>query len=368
MRVNICMNKTHGGNIWKIAKENSFKPEDIIDFSASINPLGLSPDARRRMMESVSILGHYPEPCADMIRHGLAKFHNLSSENIIAGNGSTEFIHLIPQIFRPKRAIIVEPAFSEYRNALELCGCEIKDFMAHEDEGFIPDVKRLYSAVRAGCDMVYLCNPANPTGVLLQKKDVVEMAKECSRSSAVLVVDEAFMDFAENESVKREAAHLDNLIVIRSMTKFFGMAGLRLGYIISNKKLVKRFEDFKPPWSVNTLAIIAGIESLQDADFIMATTRWFEEEREFLYNGLNAIAGLKAYPSSANYFLVKILQKDISSATLQAALLNEGILIRDCSLFPGMDSTFFRVAVRRREENRTFIDAIKKLLDINCLT
>src|SRR3989338_8454161 len=310
MRVNICMNKTHGGNIWKIAKENSFKPEDIIDFSASINPLGLSPDARRRMMESVSILGHYLEPC----------------------------------------------------------GCEIKGFMSHEDEGFIPDVKRLYSAVRAGCDMVYICNPANPTGVLLQRRDIVEMAKECSRSSAVLVVDEAFMDFAEDESVKREAAHLDNLIVIRSMTKFFGMAGLRLGYIISNKRLIKRFEDFKPPWSVNTLAIIAGIESLQDTDFIMATTRWFEEEREFLYNGLNAIAGLKAYPSSANYFLVKILQKDISSATLQAALLSEGILIRDCSLFPGMDSTFFRVAVRRREENRTFIDAIKKLLDINCLT
>src|SRR3989304_963265 len=245
MRVNIFMDKTHGGNIWKVASDSGIRPGDIIDFSASINPLGLSPDARRRMMESVSILGHYPEPCADMIRQGLARFHNLSSENIIAGNGSTEFIHLLPQIFRPKRAIIVEPAFSEYRNALELCGCEIKGFLSHEDK----------------------------------------------------------------------------LIVIRSMTKFFGMAGLRLGYIISNKRLIKRFEDFKPPWSVNTLAIIAGIESLQDTDFIMETTRWFEEEREFLYNGLNAIAGLKAYPSSANYFLVKILQKDISSATLQAALL-----------------------------------------------
>lgn len=355
------MNKTHGGNIWHIARANGLKPEDIIDFSASINPLGLSPMAEAAIKNAVPILGHYPEPGAEAIRSDLALYHNLPEENMLAGNGSTEFIYLLPQIFRPKKAIIVEPAFSEYRNSLESIGCEVKSFNAKEDEGFIPDIKRLRRAIEKGCDFVYLCNPANPTGVLLTRKDVIEIAEDCRRCNAMLIVDEAFMDFIEQESVKRDAALSDNIIVIRSMTKFFSMAGLRLGYIIANQRLIKRFEAARPPWSVNTLAILAGIEGLKDMAYIKKTREWLIKELPFLEQGFNALAFLKAYPSRANYMLIKILLDGITAGYLQEGLLKRGMLIRECSSFEGLNHSFFRVAAKKRSENVSLLNAMNNI-------
>ncbi len=355
------MNKTHGGNIWKIAKESGLKPEDILDFSASINPLGLSPRTAAAIKNAMLLLDHYPEPGAESIRAELSLSHNLPEENILVGNGSTEFIYLLPQVFRPQKAVIAEPGFSEYRNSLASFGCEVVDFHAREDEGFFPDIKRLCSIIKEDCDVVYLCNPANPTGVLLSKNDILKIAGECRRCGVMLIVDEAFMDFVEEESVKKDAILMDNLIVIRSMTKFFSMAGLRLGYIIANKRVIKRLERFKPPWSVNTLSILAGIESLRDSAYIKNTKEWLKEERPFLFEGLNAVPFLKAYPNRVNYLLVKIVAGNITAKDIQEDLLKSGILIRECSTFIGLDGTFFRVAVKKREENRLFLNAINMI-------
>ena len=355
------MNKTHGGNIWKIAKENGLQPEDIIDFSASINPLGLSPKAGKAIKDTVPLLRHYPEPGADTLRAELAFYHNLPEENIIVGNGSTEFIYLIPRVFKPKKALIVEPAFSEYRNSLKSSGCGIEDFLTSEDEDFAPDIERLCSAMGKGCNLVYLGNPANPTGVLLSRKDILKIAAECLGYGAMLIVDEAFVDFVEEKSVKNDAILFDNLIVLRSMTKFFGMAGLRLGYMVAHKEIIKRFKDVVPPWSVNTLAIVAGIESLKDAEYIKKTREWLQYERPFLAQGMNAIPLLKPYPSRANYMLVKILMDDITAKDMQKRLLKSSIFIRDCNSFTGFCNNFFRVAVKRRDENILLLDAINHI-------
>ncbi|MBI5047720.1 MAG: threonine-phosphate decarboxylase [Deltaproteobacteria bacterium] len=356
------MNKTHGGNIWKIAKESGLKPENILDFSASINPLGLSQKAEMAIKDVISLLGHYPEPGAEAMRAELASYHNLPEENILAGNGSTEFIYLLPQIFRPKKTVVVEPSFSEYRNSLESFSCGITSFNTKEDEGFVPDMTSLYSIIENGYDLVYLCNPANPSGVLLSRKDVLDVAGKCLKFGTILVVDEAFVDFVEEESVKRDAIIMDNLIVIRSMTKFFSMAGLRLGYIIANQRLIKRFEAVKPPWSANTLAILAGIESLKDVKYIKMTREWLQHEMPLFIKGFNNISFLKVYPSRINYILVKILLHGITAKYMQEELLKSGIFIRDCSSFAGLDSSFFRVAVRKREENKVLLDAVTSML------
>src|SRR3989338_2317298 len=247
------MNKTHGGNIWKIAKENELRPEDIVDFSASINPLGLSPKAEAAIKNAISFLGHYPEPGAEAIIHELASFHNLPEENILAGNGSSQFIYLIPQIFQPKKALLVEPCFSEYRNSLAN-SCAIDSFLCKEDNGFLPDIDKVFAEIKNGYDIIYLGNPANPAGAIINKKTILDIAEECKKYKTTLIIDEAFIDFAEEDSVKREAVLFDNLIVIRSMTKFFAMPGLRLGYIIAHDKIISEFKDIMPPWSVNTLA------------------------------------------------------------------------------------------------------------------
>ena len=358
------MNKTHGGNIWKIAKENELRPEDIVDFSASINPLGLSPKAEAAIKNAISLLGHYPEPGAEAIIHELASFHNLPEENILAGNGSSQFIYLIPQIFQPKKALLVEPCFSEYRNSLAN-SCAIDSFLCREDNGFLPPIDsiggKLFDEIKKGYDIVYMGNPANPTGALISKKTILGIAAECKKYKTILIIDEAFIDFVEEDSVKQEAVLFDNLIVIRSMTKFFAMPGLRLGYIIAHDRIISKFNNIMPPWSVNTLAIAAGIESLRDKDYITKTREWLASDMPCFMEGLKTVPYVKTYPTKVNYMLVKILFNDIIAADIQKQLLKNGILIRDCGDFIGLGSSFFRLAVREKEENRLLIDCINKM-------
>ncbi|MBI5328933.1 MAG: threonine-phosphate decarboxylase [Deltaproteobacteria bacterium] len=354
------MNKIHGGNIWKIAKENGLRPDDILDFSASINPLGLSPKAEAAIKNSIPLLRHYPEPDADALRAELASYHNLPEENILAGNGSSQFIYLIPQILQPKRALLIEPCFSEYRNSLAN-GCAIDSFICREDKVFLPDTDKLFAVLKTGYDIIYLGNPANPTGALISKKTILDIAGECRKYGTILIVDEAFIDFVEEESVKTAVEGYDNLIILRSMTKFFAMPGLRLGYIIAHDDIIMRFTDFMPPWSVNTIAVAAGIEGLRDRDYIKKTRERLISEMPFLMQGLCAIPYLKTYPSKVNYLFVKILFPAILTADIQRQLLKDGLLIRDCADFIGLDGSFFRVAVRKKQENRLLIDCISRL-------
>lgn len=354
------MNKTHGGNIWKIAKENGLRLKDIIDFSASINPLGISPNAEAAIKNAVSILGHYPEPGAEAIIHEMASFHNLPPENILAGNGSSQFIYLIPQIFKPQKALLVEPCFSEYRSSLAN-SCAINSFICSEENDFLPDIDKLFAEIKNGYDIIYLGNPANPAGAIINKKTILDIAAECKKYKTTLIIDEAFIDFVEEDSVKREAVLFDNLILIRSMTKFFAMPGLRLGYIIAHDKIINEFKDIMPPWSVNTLAILAGVESLRDKDYIRKTREWLASDMPCLMEGLKAVPYIKTYPTKVNYMLVKILFNDITATDIRKQLLKEGILIRDCGDFIGLDSSFFRVAVRKKEENRLLIDCINSM-------
>ena len=351
------MNKTHGGNIWKVSKEAGLSHQDIIDFSASINPLGMSPKAVSALKDSHKIIPSYPEPSANDTIDGLSRFHNIPKENILAGNGSTEFIYLIPQVFKPKKALIIEPCFSEYRNSLEIYGCKIESFIAGKETDFLPDIDELCKRLKNNYNIVYLGNPANPSGALFKRDDILKIACECQKYSTVLVVDEAFIDFVEDESFKNNAVTMDNLIVLRSMTKFFAMAGLRFGYLISSKKIVEKVKTFQPPWSVNTLAQIAAIESLKDKNHIESTKKWFTSEPKFLFEGLKSINGLKPYPSKANYFVVGITQEGITSKMICDTLLKDSILIRDCSSF-GLGDKFFRAAVKNRRENILLLEKL----------
>ncbi len=352
----------HGGNIWDIAKLYGKRPEEIIDLSASINPISMSPMAKEAIAAAIKLLGCYPEPKATTIRKELASFHGLSIKNILVGNGSTEFIYLIPRIFRSKKALIIEPSFSEYRTSLQLSDCDISSFIVYDEDGFSPNFTKLFTTLKSGYDILYLGNPANPTGVLLDKKTILTLACECEKYGTTLIIDEAFMDFTEGYSLKKEAVDLKNIVILRSMTKFFSMAGLRLGYIVADKKTIELFDRYIPPWSVNTLAIVAGVESLRDNNRTEQTRRHLTSESLFLFQGLRDIPYLYAYPSAANYILVKILLEDISAFHLQSHLLKKGILIRDCTSFIGLNSSFFRIAIKEREENGLFLDMLRQFM------
>lgn len=355
------LNHTHGGNISEIARRYGLKPEDIIDFSASINPLGMSRKAERAIVNRLDAVLHYPEQFAGSLVSEIGKFHDIPESCIMAGNGSTELIYLIPRVFRPKKALIIIPTFSEYRNALELVGCQTDRFPLPEENGFRPEAGQLLNVLEKRYDIMYICNPGNPTGTLIPKRDILEIADKVLKYGTLCIVDEAFIDFAEEESVKKTAIERQNLMVLRSMTKFFGIPGMRVGFAVSSKENIDRMMAYKEPWSVNALGSIAAVESLKDAEYIEESRMYIAKERDSLFSGLADIEWLSPFPSVANYILVRIDREDLDADRLFGILAKEGILIRSCTSFEGLGNRFFRVAVRKREENERLLNGLKQI-------
>lgn len=362
-----AMKETHGGNIWEAAELTATLPEKIIDFSASINPI-VSQKVVSAIKGGIRLITAYPDPSSKALRAALAAFHGLTPDTLAPGNGSTEFIHLLPQVFKPAKALIVAPAFSEYAHSLEKTGCKISYLTLRQSEGYKLDLARLAAELKKGFDALYLANPANPTGVLTPKETVRQAARLCSMHGALFVVDEAFMDFCEDESIKHEAVATGNIIALRSMTKFWAMAGLRSGYIISNADLIKKISSRLPPWTVNTLASLATQAGLTDNLHRKQTLAWLKRERAFLYDGIGAISGLRPMPTSVNYFTIKITAASHTASSLRRRLFSDGILIRDLSAMRGLNKKFFRVAVKSRKDNKLLLAALNSALSDTSLT
>jgi len=343
--------------------------EGIVDFSSSINPEGLATgawEAARELLDNPRLSTAYPDPCSEELIAALSAYLGIgvAEENILAGNGSTEFIYLLPQVLKPARALIVEPAFSEYAPALVGEGTEVIPFFCTEEDGFALDPGKLKKAMKAlRPDCLYMANPTNPIGRLIKKEALLDIADYCRRLGAWLVVDEAFIDFNEACSIKKEACENDNIIVLRSMTKFFAMAALRLGYMVADKGLIERFRSRIPTWSVNTVASVAGVASLIDAPYIQKARSWLKREGPFMRGVLEGIAGLKTYPSTANFTTARLISGAITAPCLRESLLEKGFLIRELSDIRGLDDTFFRLAVKTREENMLIITALKAILE-----
>jgi threonine-phosphate decarboxylase len=359
------LNRIHGGNIYEIAKRHDLDPAKIIDFSASINPLGLSPKAKRKIVkEGLSAILHYPDPQCSNLRQALAQFHGLEENQILAGAGSTEFIYKIPRVLKIQRPLIVTPAFSEYENALESSGegCQIYFFETKEEDGFELNVEGLILALTQGYDALYLCNPNNPTGILTEKKDLLTILAQTEREKIWFILDEAFIDFIPEESLIDEVRAASRLMILRSLTKFFALPGLRAGYLVSNPEVIQYFSRDKEPWRVNALAQMAAVESLHDKNYVARTKEWIRLERKSLTQGLRGIPGFILYPSTVNYLFVQLHPTlNLTAAELRERLIPRGILIRDCSSFHHLGPYFFRIAVRSKRENQALLKGLRQV-------
>lgn len=348
----------HGGNVFAVARTLGVLPEEIVDFSASINPLGMAPGVRDALAGCVERLLHYPDKGATELKESLAAYHGVRPEEIAVANGSTELIHLLPRIFGGKRALIVAPAFAEYALALARSGWQTDYLTLAGVDNFALNLKELKVKLAGGYDMLFVCNPGNPTGALIPKAQIESVVELCRDSGTFLVLDEAFIDFCEEESAKHLIRRSDCAVLLRSMTKFFAIPGLRLGYAIASARTIEAIASLQDPWSVNTAAQVAGMASLADADYVRRTREYINRERVRLAADLVAIAGLKVFPARANYLLVEITKGGLTAAELRARLVQKGLLIRDCGNFQGLDGRFFRVAVRLREENDQLLRSI----------
>ena len=360
------LNQVHGENIHEAAARHGIDPAKIIDFSVSINPLGLSPKAKKKLgREGLAAVLHYPDSQCRELRRALAEYHSIPTESILPGAGSIEFIYSLPRLLEFKKVLLVTPALSEYENALEAQSpdCRIDFFETREEDGFELSVEGLLLSLTQGYDALYLCNPNNPTGILTEKKDLLRVLARTERENTWFILDEAFVEFVPGETLLREAAFSTRLITLRSLSHFFALSGLRAGYMVSNAEVTRKFQEKKEPWRVNALAQIAASESLRDMAYIDRTLSYVQEERENLTLGLRGIPGFIPYPGSANYLLVQIHPSlDLTAADLQERLIPRGILICDCASFHHLGPFFFRVAVRSHKENQALLKALRQIL------
>jgi threonine-phosphate decarboxylase len=256
-----------------------------------------------------------------------------------------------------RRGLIVAPAFAEYALALERSGWEIDYFNLESEDGFALSLPALQEKLGEGYDLLFICNPGNPTGALIPKHEIESVIELCRESETFLVLDEAFIDFCEEDSAKDLIRQSPSGVLLRSMTKFFAIPGLRLGYAIGAPETIAAIGALQDPWSVNTAAQVAGIASLSDAAYCRRTREYIDEERDRFAAGLSELKFLKLFPSRANYLLAEL--RDGSNVTqLRLRLMEKGILIRDCSNFQGLDGRFFRVAVRLREDNELLLEQL----------
>lgn len=350
----------HGGNIY----DTEGKGQQWLDFSANINPLGMPATVKQAIKRNLDELVHYPDPQGRLLKRSIADWHRVDREQVVLGNGAAELFYVYFHFLCPKRVLLPVPSFSEYEKAARAAGAEIRYFYLQAEEDFRLDFVKLAKELQ-GCQAVVLGNPNNPTGTMWQRDELKVLLDAAAELDVTIMVDESFLGFLQEQaaySVAEWTGTYRNLIVISSLTKVLAIPGLRLGYGIANEALVKELEFQKDTWNVNSLAQAAGVAGLGDKQFLQATWQHTTETVAHIYRCLSGIPGLRVYKPMVNFVLLGLQDCGITGRELTARMRERGILIRDCSNYPGLDEYYVRVAVRGLEENNRMLAALSYCL------
>jgi threonine-phosphate decarboxylase len=351
----------HGGNVHAAARASGRRLEQLIDFSASINPLGPSPSALRAILNALPHLVHYPDPDCTELLEALATRWRLTPDRLVIGNGSSELIQWLPRALSIRHALIVGPTFSEYERSVLRAGGSATSIDAGRADGYRPPLDAALDMIRRKFDAVFLCNPNSPTGQAVGTTDLRRLVEAASDVGLWVVLDETFIDYCEARSLLRRVARFPRLLVLRSFTKFYALPGLRIGYAAGSKEAITRIRALLPPWSVNHLAQTAALAALRDRRHVRASLAFMQRERPQLARSLSALPGVTVYPSAANFLLME-LPPFLSAADCTGALASQGLLVRDCSAVPGLNDRTVRVAVRVPAHNRRLVAALRRLV------
>ncbi|MCI9217075.1 histidinol-phosphate transaminase [Lachnospiraceae bacterium 42-17] len=345
----------HGGDI--------YRNKVVFDFSVNSNPLGVPGPVRLAAARGLAHIEHYPDIRCDELKKAISRFECIPKENIICGNGAAELFFAAALARKPKRALILSPTFSEYERALKAVGARIQYFDLSEEKDFRVD-ESLLDRITPGIDMIFLCNPNNPTGCVMKRELLNDVLEKCTKYGILLVLDECFVDFLkepEKVTMREKAAGCQELLVVKAFTKLFAMPGLRLGYAVSGSLwFLDKMKEFLQPWNVSVLAQAGGIAALTDNgnycvdEYIKNTRKYVKTERESLEAALKEL-GYYVYPSEANYLFFR------GKPMLYEAAADAGFLIRDCSGYRGLTSGYYRIAIRKKEENERFVAWLRGL-------
>ena len=356
-KVNI--NSVHGADINSAAELYGLEADKIIDFSSNINPF-IVDSMDKIVAAGVGSLQKYPDIKYRRLRKNISDYLGVDDSQVIPGNGATEIIYLLMRNLRGRLAII-NPTFSEYRKGAEIAGLSVVDFVMDWKKDFKLDLDEIYKG-KDEFDSIFICNPNNPDGSVRDIKKLLEFAE---KEGKLLIVDETFIEFADSEkdrSLVNMVEKSKNLFIIRAVTKFFGIPGIRLGYGISaNRELLQKMYDEKEPWTINSFADSASDFIFKEEEYIRKSKEYFSKERVCMINEINKIDGIKAFNSDANFILVRFENRNVLDVK-ENLLKRAGLLIRDASNFIGLDSSFARVAIKNHEQNIVLVDAIRSVL------
>lgn len=350
----------HGANVDNMAKQFGKNENDIIDFSSNVNPHIIS-DLGKYVLEGLEKSRSYPDINYTNLRNNISKYINVDSELIIPGNGATEIIYLLMKSIN-KRIAILNPTFSEYGRGAKLNNLEVIDFHLKEENNFSIDLDEIQKNMDK-FDSLFVCNPNNPNGKV---KDLNELLDLMIENDKLLIVDETFMEFVGEEekyTLINRINETDKLFILKAVTKFFGMPGLRLGYgVTSNEQIIRNIYEYKEPWTINSFAENLSNYLFKDKEYIHSSKKYYIGERKFMLQELRNIQKLKVYDTDTNFILMKL--KDGESNWLKLELFKRyDILIRDASNFIGLDKGYFRVAIKGHEDNKALIKALKEVLE-----
>lgn len=345
----------HGSDLEKIEEIYNIRKEDIVSFSANVNPLGVSPALRNALSERIDVITTYPDREYTSLRKCIASYCGTEYENVIVGNGSTELISLFIQIEHPKKALVIGPTYSEYEREISLGGGTTLYYPLLEKDNFKLNTEDFISHLNESLDLIVVCNPNNPTSSCITRKEMRHILDACKQHDIYVMVDETYVEFADNMdelSAVPLTNYYNNIIILRGTSKFFAAPGLRLGYAITgNRDLIKSINTRKNPWTINSLAVVAGETMFLDTFYINETKHLISAERERIYRLFQKHPDFKVYEPSGNFMLVRILKEDLTSQDLFDRAIREKMMIRDCSAFPFLDNKYIRFCFMNPEDN-----------------
>ena len=339
----------------------------VLDFSASINPLGPPPTVWRAIRHARGLLAHYPDPECLELRQTLAERWGCQPRHLVVGNGSMELIDALPTALDLHNLLVVQPTFSEYAASMARAGRTVTVVRARRAERYaIPILRLRREVVRAGkrprgIDGLVLCNPNSPSGGICNRQDLIELLRLAQRRGVWAIVDESFADFYPDCSVLPRSLSWSRVVVLRSLTKFYSLPGLRVGYAVAAPPVVQAIRRVLAPWSVNVLGQVAAVAALRDPAYAGKSLAFMGRERERLTQQLASVPGCSVYPAQANFLFVELGSRWNATAVV-AHLRRQGVLIRDCSTVPGVERQAIRVAVRRRRDNDRLVAAMRDAL------
>lgn len=351
----------HGGNIYSAQRKTGQKP--VLDFSANINPLGLSLKVREAIVQNIDNVVHYPDANAYDLKKEISSYYGINEDMLVLGNGATELLYLLCHVLRPAKVFLPAPCFSEYERAALSVGAIIEYFYLDSTKDFVIDYDAILRAMPNN-SMLFLGNPNNPTGKLLAINNFSDFAQKAKEKNCQIVLDESFIDFLPKDkelTLRDYCLKYENLFLLHSMTKFFAIPGLRLGFGVFPNALAERLRQATDCWNVNNLAQAAGCAGLQDIEYIEKSKTFVSESRQNFVKQLSVFEDIKVFESSVNFLLLDISKTKLSSDEFCQLMAKQGVLIRNCANYPGLGDSYVRIAVRTINENIHFIEVLKKV-------